>query len=676
MMSDLLLEIYGEELPSSAQILGERQLYQSFLELLEKQKIVYSSIETFSTSRRISIVIKKISKNEKDSSVEIRGPSTGADKRALMGFMKSNDINDLKKLIKKKIKDREYYFYIKKLKQKKLRDIFNLEIPFILSSIKWKKSMRWAYNDQKWSRPIKSILGIFENKKLAFQFAGINCNFFTYGNYHYSKKKIKCTNFEVYKSQLKKLHVILDPKERKNKILDNLEEFCRNNNLKFTFEEGLIERVSNSVERPNLFFGSFDNKYFKIPEFILETIITEKQDNFCFKNKNGALSNFFAFVSNKEKSKKKILVEGNLNVLKARFSDAEFFIKEDLKINPEERLKSLSSIIYYENLGNLHERSLRIKKLSEIIAEKLDYNIEKFSKYLIFSNIDLTSEVVKEYPSLQGLAGGFYAKKFGFPKDVQEAFSNQYKISILRNEVDLSVLLSLAQKIDSIFCFFSSQKKISGSGDPFGIRRISISLIKILTENKLDLDLLQIFYCCQKLNLEQRIQSINDLELIINFLNKRIEVFFIDEGYKAEVIKSCLNLKSFNPHLILIKTENLTKFLKTEIGKNFIKAFNRLNSIVENTENNYELNQSLLKKKEEIELFEIIKSFKNKKETSHFRIDEVFYEKISYAINNFLDNIIVNAEEDALRINRKLLLAECKDILSSFFNFSNLQIDD
>ena len=319
---------------------------------------------------------------------------------------------------------------------------------------------------------------------------------------------------------------------------------------------------------------------------------------------------------------------------------------------------------------------MRIKKLSEIIAEKLDYNIEKFSKYLIYSNIDLTSEVVKEYPSLQGLAGGFYAKKFGFPKDVQDAFSNQYKISILRNEVDLSILLSLAQKIDSIFCFFSSQKKISGSGDPFGIRRISISLIKILTENKLDLDLLQIFYCCQKLNLEQRIQSINDLELIINFLNKRIEVFFIDEGYKAEVIKSCLNLKSFNPHLILIKTENLTKFLKTEIGKNFIKAFNRLNSIVENTENNYELNQSLLKKREEIELFEIIKSFKNKKETSHFRIDEVFYEKMSYAINNFLDNIIVNAEEDALRINRKLLLAECKDILSSFFNFSILQIDD
>ena len=298
-MSDLLLEIYGEELPSSAQILGEKQLHESFLELFTKQKISYSSIETFSTSRRISIIINKISRNEKDNLIEVRGPSTEANNKALMGFLKSNGINDVKKLIKNKIKDREYYFYIKKIKQKNLRDIFNSEIRSIISSIKWKKSMRWAYNDQKWSRPINSILGIFENKKLAFQFAGINSNSFTYGNYHYSKKKVKCINPQVYKKQLKKLYVTLNPKDREKKILDNLEEFCRNNDLKFSFEESLVQRISNSVEHPNVFFGSFDIKYFKIPEFILETIITEKQDNFCFKKKNGDLSNFFAFVSNK-----------------------------------------------------------------------------------------------------------------------------------------------------------------------------------------------------------------------------------------------------------------------------------------------------------------------------------------------------------------------------------------
>ena len=675
-MSDLLLEIYGEELPSSAQILGEKQLYELFLELFVKKKISFSSIETFSTSRRISIIIKKILRNEKDNSIEIRGPSTDADDKALKGFLKSNSINDKKKLIKKKIKDREYYFFVKKIKQKKLKDIFNSEIPLILSSIKWKKSMRWAYNDQKWSRPIKSILGIFENKKLAFEFAGTKSNFFTYGNYHYSKKKIKCIDPIEYKKKLEKSYVTLNPKEREKCILNSLEEFCRNNDLKFGFKETLVQRISNSVEHTNVFFGSFDINYFKIPEFILQTIITEKQDNFCFKKKNGDLSNFFAFVSNVEKSKKTSLIEGNLNVLKARFSDAEFFIKEDLKIHPEERLKSLSSIIYYENLGNLYQRSLRIKKLSEIIAVKLNFKIDKFSQYLIYSNIDLTSDVVKEYPSLQGLTGGFYAKKFGFPKDVQDAFSNQYKISIHRKEVDLSVVLSLAQKVDSIFSFFSSKKKISGSGDPFGIRRISISLIKILTENKLDLDLFQIFNLSQKLNLDQKIQSINDIEVIINFLNKRIEVFFVDEGYKSEVIKSCLNFKSFNPYSVLRKVKNLTKFLSSKKGKNFMKAFKRLKSIVDDTKINCELDYSLLKKREEVELFEIINSFKNNKEIDPLVIDEVLYEKISYAINNFLDNIMVNAEEKILRINRKLLLAECTNVISSFFNFSILQIDD
>ena len=675
-MSDLLLEIYGEELPSSAQVLGEEQLSEYFLELLTKKKISYSSIETFSTPRRISIVIKKISRKEKDNITEIRGPSTSADQTAIKGFLKSNNLSNTKELIRKKIKDKEYYFYLKKIKKTKLKDIFNSEVPLILSSIKWKKSMRWGYNDQKWSRPIKNILGVFDNKKLTFEFAGINSCFFTYGNYHYSKNKIKCLQPDSYKSHLKNSHVVLKSDDRKKKILDNLKEFCRKNNLKFEFEESQVQRIANSVEHPNIFFGSFDYKFFKIPEFVLEKIITEKQDNFCFKKKNGELSNFFAFVSNKEKSKKKQLIEGNQNVLKARFSDADFFINEDLKVKPDQRLKSLASIIYYGNLGNLYQRSLRVKRLAEIIAKRVNFKIDEFSKYLVYSNIDLTSELVKEYPSLQGLAGGFYAKKIGFPKDVQDAFSDQYKVSISRKKVDLSIVLSLAQKIDSIFSFFSSQKKTSGSGDPYGIRRISISLIKILTDNKLDLDLFEIFNYCKKLNTEQKIQSTNDNNIIVNFLNKRIEVFFTDEGYKAEIIKSCLKQENFSPYLIMIKAKNLSKFLNSKKGIHFMKAFKRLNSITENRQKNFEIDVSLLKKSEEVELFETMKDFKNNTEGNPFDIDEDSYDKLSNAINHFLDNIMVNAKEDDLRMNRKTLLAECKDIVSSFFNFTILQIDE
>ena len=224
--------------------------------------------------------------------------------------------------------------------------------------------------------------------------------------------------------------------------------------------------------------------------------------------------------------------------------------------------------------------------------------------------------------------------------------------------------------------FFHHKKKTSGSGDPYGIRRISLSLIKILTDNKLDLDLFEIFNYCKKLNTDQKIQSTNDNNIIVNFLNKRIEVFFTDEGYKAEIIKSCLKQENFSPYLILRKAKSLSKFLNSKIGINFMKAFKRLNSITENRQKNFEIDVSLLKKSEEVELFETMKGFKNNTEGNPFDIDEDSYDKLSNAINLFLDNIMVNAKEDDLRMNRKTLLAECKDIVSSFFNFTILQIDE
>ena len=207
------------------------------------------------------------------------------------------------------------------------------------------------------------------------------------------------------------------------------------------------------------FFGDFDKKYFDLPDFILETIITEKQDNFCFKDNKGNLTNAFAFVSNKEKSKKKNMLEGNKNVLRARFADANFFIEEDLKIKPSQRIKKLSTMVFYDNLGTLYDRAQRIVKLSEIVSKKINLNIDRFTKDLIFSNFDLTTEIVKEYPMLQGQAGGYYAKKFGFSDEVVNAFNNQYKTSLTTKSPDLSVVLSLAQKIDGIFGFFFGKKK-------------------------------------------------------------------------------------------------------------------------------------------------------------------------------------------------------------------------
>ena len=671
-MNNFLLEIYSEEIPSSAQKLGEKELVENFNLLFDKEGISYSSLKTFSTPRRITIVVEKVLKSSSSNINEIRGPSTSADEKAIEGFLRSQNINDRKLLKRKTINNKEYFFNISKTKEQKLNKIFEKKIPTILASIKWRKSMRWSNHSEKWSRPIKSILGLFNGKKLNFEFAGIKSDVYTFGNYQYSNKKFKCTSFKLYQEILKQNFVIIGGPERKIKIQKDLETFSRKKSYKCNFSETLIDRISNSVEFTNVFFGDFDKKYFDLPDFILETIITEKQDNFCFKDNKGNLTNAFAFVSNKEKSKKKNMLEGNKNVLRARFADANFFIEEDLKIKPSERIKKLSTMVFYDNLGTLYDRAQRIVKLSEIVSKKLNLNIDRFKKDLIFSNFDLTTEIVKEYPMLQGQAGGYYAKKFGFPDEVVNAFNNQYKISLKTKSADLSVVLSLAQKIDGIFGFISTKKKISGSGDPFGIRRTTISIIKILIENNLELDLYQLMQECQEIYKKQKLNFLKDLSFIQSFFNKRIEIFFAEIGYNQEIIRSNLKRDSFNPRVILEKIKSLKKFLDSESGKLFLKAFKRLSSIIDDVEDKGNIDESLFQKKEERNLYESIKVIKGKNKTYYKEIYEDIYSQISIQIDHFLDNVMVNDEDINVRKNRKLLLLECKKVLNLNFNFSVL----
>jgi glycyl-tRNA synthetase beta chain len=273
---------------------------------------------------------------------------------------------------------------------------------------------------------------------------------------------------------------------------------------------------------------------------------------------------------------------------------------------------------------------------------------------------------------LQGQAGGYYAKKFGFPDEVVNAFNNQYKISLKTKSADLSVVLSLAQKIDGIFGFFSTKKKISGSGDPFGIRRTTISIIKILIENNLELDLYQLMQECQEIYKKQKLNFLKDLSFIQSFFNKRIEIFFAEIGYNQEIIRSNLKRDSFNPRVILEKIKSLKKFLDSESGKLFLKAFKRLSSIIDDVEDKGNIDESLFQKKEERNLYESIKVIKGKNKTYYKEIYEDIYSQISIQIDHFLDNVMVNDEDINVRKNRKLLLLECKKVLNLNFNFSVL----
>ncbi len=661
------MELYGEEIPPSAQLLGESELKGSIEKLLADNEISYSKLQTFSTPRRITIVVSNLDKSNNEKIKEIRGPSTQANETALKGFLKSQDIINEKDLIKKKVKDKEYYFFKKKVVEKNITEILSEEIPIILSSIRWKKSMRWSSIEEKWSRPIRNILCVFNRKVLKFTFAGLNSNAYTFPNYHYSSKKIKCEDFEFYRKALDEHYVIIDRNDRQRKINQNLEKFCKQKKIKLNKNEELIKRVADSVEWPNSFYGSFEKSNYNLPEFLLTTIISEKQDNFSFKNEDGELSNHFGFVSNVELKNFKNLVAGNQAVLKARFKDAEFFIEEDKKKSFSQRLENLSSIVFYDNLGTLRERAERIQRLCQILAKLNKISIDENLDNLLFSNVDLSTELVKEYPSLQGYVGGFYANLFGMNRELCDAISSQYKFNFDDKKINLTLILMLSQKFDSFFGFFFSKKKISGSGDPFGVRRTVLSIINVLIEMKISISFSKIFEAIISLYKSQGIEVDTKFSSIVEFSNKRFTNFLLDKGFDLDLIRSALVEREFNPFELFKKINLVDVFLKTKIGEDFFKSYKRLNSILKEDEISMKIDQNLFEKKDEAKLYSDLiilnKHFNEKKDN----INNSLFANISNSINNFLDNVIVNSEDEKVKKNRIALLAECKKVIDLFF---------
>ena len=670
-MSEFLLEIYGEEIPSSCHKMMKEQFNLVFESFFSQEKISFSELEIMSTSRRISVLSKKLSRDNRKEDVEIKGPKINADSKAINGFLRSQNLNSINQLKKKFVGDYEYYFFKKNQSPKNIEEVLEKNLYKVISSIKWNKSMRWSDHSDKWIRPIKNIFCLFNKKKIDFCFGGINSSNFSIGNYHYTDKKIRCLNISSYKNKLKDKKVILDGEERKKIIKRQLLNFCRKKNLNCELDENLLEKVSNSVEWPNVFFGVFDKSFYELPDFLLKTIISEKQDNFCFYN-NKKLSNYFAFVSNKSFKSEKNLISGNQNVLKARFSDAKFFLEEDKKNSFESRHKKLSSIIFYDNLGTLFERSERLVDLCQVLADNFDFNLDHFKKYLRYSNVDLTTEIVKEFPSLQGRVGGYYANIEGFKSEINEAFSLQYENSLVFNKLNLTIILAIAQKADSVFGFFLSKKKISGSGDPFGVRRNVLSIIKILIENNLSIDIEHLFDKTKSIYKKQKIDIEFDTKLIYDFFKKRIEVYLLSKGFSHSLIRANLKLNRLNPSLIYKKTTILNEFLESDDGKVFFSACKRLDSIVDQTIKKEKVDDSLFQLKEEKILYlsmnELKKIIKNEQNKTNFKI----FRGISKPINDFLDNVMVNVQDKKIQNNRKNLLLECQTNINHFFNFSSL----
>ena len=460
-MSEFFLEVFTEEIPAKLQNDARNSLSDNFKKLFEEKKIKYKSSKVFSVPNRLVILFDGLSKQTIFEKEEKRGPSTKSPKEALDGFLRSNKITE-KEIYKKETEKGEFYFFLKPEEKINTKEILEKEIPVILDKIEWKNSMRWSDHSLQWGRPLKSLIAIFDNKLIDFAYHHLkSCNFIILDKEFEDKKKI-VSNYKGYIDCLKKLNITIDQDLRKSIIQKELIRNSKKNNIYIEINEKLLNEVTDLVEQPNILLCQFDKRFLSIPKEILVITMQHHQKYFHTLDRKGNITNQFFVVAN-NKDTKGYIKAGNERVVEARLADAKFFWDKDKSKNLIKQIVKLKDIIFYEGLGSIYDKTQRLRKLSGMLADEINLNKEKAEIAASICKSDLCSDLVNEYPDLQGLMGKYFALSQGFEEDVSNAVSDHY-LPLGNNSITskkpISYIVAIADKIDTLAGFFLINEKI------------------------------------------------------------------------------------------------------------------------------------------------------------------------------------------------------------------------
>ena len=687
-MPEFFLELFSEEMPANLQSSARDNLLINFKIFFEKENIEYKNDpKVISTPNRLVIYFKNVNKEIIQKSEEIRGPSVNAPEKAISGFIKSNNIE--KKNIYKKITAKgEFFFYKKPSKKIRTVELLNEQIPIILNKLSWKKSMKWGEYDLYWGRPLKSILGVFDGQSLKFKFHHLVSSNATFVDKEFEEKMKNFNNFSSYLSYFKKLNVIIDNDLRKNYIEKQLFKLAKSRNLKININKKLLDEVSNIVEKPKIILCNFNKKYLDIPKEIIIITMQQHQKYFpTYDNKDNLTNNFF-IVTNSEDVKGLIKI-GNERVVEARLSDAEFFWKKNKSQSLVKQVSQLKNVNYFKGLGNYYDKVQRIKKLSGLISDELLISKEKVEIACSICKADLLSDLVGEFPELQGVLGGYFAQAQGFEKEVCLAIREHYLPHGTDSRIPkkpYSITLSFSDKLDSLVGFFAINLKPTSSKDPYALRRLAIGLIKMILENKIKLKLGDLInYSCQLyINQSVNFDMKNIQKDIRDFFHDRFKNYMKDNGVRLDIIEAATSSYNLDNILkIYRKAIILNKIISKEIGVDLMfsykRAFNILNS--ESKNKNFEISENpdpgLFKNDFEKNLYKKIhnlrKEFTNvSKEDSH---EDLLLSLASTKkeVIDFFDNVIVNDNDETIKKNRLELLKMLCKTFDNYFNFSKIE---
>ena len=683
-----ILEVGTEEIP--AKLIDE--IYSNFelktQELLDEYRISFDKIKVFGAPRRIAVEITGLSEFQNKQVNEIKGPpkniafdDNNEPTKAAVGFAKGQGI-EVSDLIEKDTDRGVYLYAVIEKDREKTKDVLSKIYKRLIKEVDLPITMRWSDHELKFIRPIHWILSLYNDEKIEFSIEHLKASNITYGHRFLSNRNFIIKDVNDYKKVLKKADVIVDPEKRKEIILEEINTIILEKNLKFKKDGNLLKEVIHLVENPSPFIASFDKKYLKLPEPVIVTPLKEHQKYFPLWNKDGSLSNKFVVVKEGGKEYINNVREGNEKVLRARLEDADFYYKRDLDSSLDNFFEELKGLVLREELGSMYDKSIRNMKLSKKIANELDFNdveIEMVEKAAKYSKVDLVSQMVREFPELQGVMGSIYAEKEGYDKKICDAIKEHYLPDSADSKLPkskLSKVISLSDKIDTLTGFFGINLIPTGSQDPYGLRRAAIGIYRLIEDLNFELEVEKLF----KLSLEvykESDQSIKiDEDVISNiheFMLDRIQYIFKDKGYDVDIIRTVIYGLPLSIPLIKKALRLLNDVKNNESFNEFLTAYNRVDSIIKDIKTT-NINEDLFQKEEEKILYAQYKIIK--KEVNSYIENNEFEKaygsliKIIEPVHDFFEEVRVMDEDPKIKNNRLSLLKNIQLLMKSLGDFS------
>jgi len=686
-MSEFFLELFSEEIPAGLQQNARNTLLESFQKLFQEKKILFKRSSSFSTPNRLIILFEGLSKEIIQKAEEIKGPNINAPEKAIEGFLRSNQI-DKDDLFKKKIEKGEFYFFKKSSKKIYTINLLEEHTPLILDKLQWKKSMRWGDYRLNWARPLKSILATFDDKSLGFYFHHLKCSNATFIDKEFEDKKKIFKDFKSYKEFFNQSGIIIEHNLRREFIVKEFEKIT--NKKKFYIEpnDKLLNEVADIVEQPNILVCKFDEKFLNIPKEILIITMQYHQKYFPTFDKKGKITNEFLVVANNKDTEGYIKL-GNERVVEARLSDAQFFWEKNKSQNLVKQVSKLKTISYFKGLGSYFDKIQRMRKLGGMISDELLISKDQVELSASICKVDLISDLVGEFPELQGIMGGYFAEAQGFDKEIALAVSEHYLPTGLNSKTPkkpFSIALALTDKLDTLVGFFGINQKPTSSKDPYALRRSALGVIKLLIDNNKEFKIKDLISYSTSLHRDQGFELPNNLSQneLAEFLMDRLKYYMKEKKIRGDITEAAINSYGIDHvNKIYKKASILNNVIKKEIGEDIMASYKRASSILESELKNNDLELSnttdpgIFKNDYEKKLLKKINELR--KYFTNINKDENYIESLTNlaeakkVIFDFFDNVKVNDEDRSIKKNRLELLQMLCRTFDNYINFSNIE---